>query len=594
MKDDHCHAKPGKLVKSLVEGALAEKTDLELSTDAREALLMRINVEPPPKDKPGHIATNAAFILAGTLQMPPPQVAAWLQPFFAACDTVKTVTIAGGGFVNLTLHTAYWQHLVRTVLQQKETFGCTLWGKGRALNVEYVSTNPTGPLHIGHGRIAVVGDVLANLYAATGFKVTREYYINDAGEQIATLARSLYARYLEALGHNNDGVPEGCYPGEYLKKVALDLIEQHGDMYVKAPASVWQPLCGDFAVNAMMADIKQTLQHLRIHHDLFVSEKALVENGLPDKMLHKLQKRDLVYEGTLPPPKGKDVKDWTPETLTLFKASAFGVPADAPLKNAQGKLTYFGGDVTYHKDKLNRGFDHMVTVWGADHGGHVARLQAAVEVLSGHKNRLKVVLCQMVRVLQGGQPLKMSKRAGQMVSLDELCEAVGPDVLRFMLLTQTQGTHLTLDIEDMLKTSNENPVFYVLYAYARAHSVMRAATETWSAADLDDARLLEAEIAPILKGKTLELVRHLAFWPACVEGAARAAEPHRLTTYLIELARLFHGLWSRGKKETTLRFLHTDDKALSLQWLAILRAMMTVLAHGCAILGIEPREQMFS
>jgi arginyl-tRNA synthetase len=270
------------------------------------------------------------------------------------------------------------------------------------------------------------------------------------------------------------------------------------------------------------------------------------------------------------------------------------MPADAPLKNAQGKLTYFGGDVTYHKDKLSRSFDHMVTIWGADHGGHVGRLQAAVEALSGHKSRLKVVLCQMVRVLQGGKPLKMSKRAGQMIALEELCQAVGPDVLRFMLLTQSQGTHLTLDIEDMLKTSNENPVFYVLYAYARAHSVMRAAGALWNAADVDDAHLLEVETVSLLKGKTLEIVRHLAFWPACVEGAARAAEPHRLTTYLIELARLFHSLWSSGKKDTTLRFLHEDDKAVSMRWLAILRAMMTVIAHGCAILGIEPREQMFS
>ena len=482
--------------------------------------------------------------------------------------------------------------IVPSVLKEAGRFGRGTWGAGQSVNVEYVSANPTGPLHIGHGRIAIVGDIIANLLDAVGFKVTREYYINDMGAQVDVLARSVYRRYVEACGQSVANFPEEGYPGDYLIPIAHALKDRDGQAWLDKSADQWMPIFKDFAIQEMMADIRASLKRIGIHLDVFSSEKSVCERGLFEKAKDILSEKDLVLRGTLPPPKGKKADDWKPVELLLFKASLMGEPQDAALQKPDGSLTYFGGDVAYHQDKLSRDFDRLINIWGADHAAQVGRLRSAVNVLSGHRVDLSFVLCQMVHVLKDGEPLKMSKRAGNYVCLDDVVTDVGADVLRFIMVTRETNAQLTFDVDTVTKTSTDNPVFYVHYAYARSHSVLRAAQEMFGQDFVARDSALKADLFLLTSEPEQALIQKMAFWPDCVEGAAQTLQPHRIATFLINLAGDFHKLWSQGHHHTTLRFLEKDAPAVSSGPVALIIALQDVLKAGFDILGIDVRERL--
>jgi arginyl-tRNA synthetase len=494
------------------------------------------------------------------------------------------------GFVNLRLVPAFWLRAVRAALELGADYGRVDLGRGRPVNVEYCSANPTGPLHVGHGRGTVFGDALANLLAYTGWKVTREYYVNDAGAQIETLARSVHLRYREALGEAIGPIPEGLYPGEYLVPVGRALAESEGPRWRDRPEAEWLPLFARRAVEAMLARIRDDLAALGVHHDLFRSERELVETGAVDEALAFMEKKGLLYTGTLPAPKGKPVEDWEPVPQLLFRATAFGDDTDRPLKRSTGHWTYFAADIAYHLDKWRRGFDRMIDVWGADHGGYVKRMQAAVKAFSDGKASLEIRLCQLVNLLDGGKPLRMSKRAGRIVTLRDVVDEVGKDVFRFMMLTRRNDAPLDFDLVEVTQQSKDNPVFYVQYAHARIRSVFRHAAEQ----DLPGSAraLLDAPLARLSDPAELALVRAVAAWPRTVRAAAEQSEPHRIAFYLQELAALFHALWTRGKEMPDLRFLVAEDRPLTLARLALLEAVRTVLATGLGLLGVTPVEEL--
>ena len=580
------------LKKQLCQRILADDAFRDCAPVVQDAF-DKSRLDPPPAGQPGDVATNVAFLMAKPLKQSPLQVAEALKAVFQGHELVDFVSIAKPGFLNLSLKFEAWQDTLKTILQKKEAFGSSTVGAGKKVNVEYVSANPTGPLHLAHGRGAVVGDALARLLAQAGFEVTREFYVNDAGEQIKVLAQSLYARYQEAITGKPVDLPPGCYPGEYLKEVAAALIQADGDKWMKTSEDQWMPALGDFGIQFLLGDIKKTLGRLGISYDVFTSEKGLHDRDMLRRAIDVLDSKGLVYKGTLPPPKGKAQQDWVPQELTLFKASAFGQKEDAPLLKEGDVPTYFGGDVGYHQDKLDREFDQLVNVWGADHAAHVGRLAAAVQALSGQKGVLHTVLCQIVHVMKDGQPFKMSKRAGTFILLDDLLDEVGPDVLRFMLISKTTTAHMTLQVEELVKTSQDNPVFYVLYAYARGCSVMRAAEEIWgkdAVGTLGDADLAALKTATA----AFPLMQKLAFWPMVLEGAALAFEPHRITIYLQEVARAFHALWSQGKTNTTMRFIQEDNPSTSRAFLALVQAMLYILQQALGIIGVPPRQELFA
>ncbi len=576
-----------------------EASDLNLPKDHPLKLLAKtdlsldgVTCDLPPKGAEGDIATNAAFILSRTLSLSPRDTAHLLMPVLSASPYVTEVNVAGPGFLNLTLNDTFWADTVRAILSQGDAFGHGVWGAGQSVNVEYVSANPTGPLHMAHGRVAVVGDVLANLFEASGFDVTREYYINDRGVQVDKLARSLYMRYREICGVPCETILEGAYPGAYLIDIARDLYARDGRRWLDQDESAWLPPFKAFAMSALMAMIRHTMDVVGIKHDVFVSEQDLFDRGLFEKVKATLEAHQLTAIDALPPPKGKKAEGWTAEPLLLFKATKLGEPQDAPLCKSDGSPTYLGGDLAYHKDKLSRRFDYLVNVWGADHASQVGRLKAAVDVLSEGKADLSFVLCQIVHVLKGGKPVKMSKRAGSYVELEDIVQDIGADVLRFMMVSREHTTHLTLDIDVVKETSSNNPVFYVHYAYARGHSVLKEAQKIWGREIADTSHLRKADLDLLCADGEQALIKKMAFWPACVEGATRAREPHRITTFLTEIATRFHSLWSQGNQDTTLRFLREDDSDVSLARLALVQSMLYVLASGLAILGITPKETL--
>ncbi|TGW14753.1 arginine--tRNA ligase [bacterium NHP-B] len=576
-----------------------ETCDFDLASDhplrslARTDLsLAEVTCELPPKGTEGDIATNVAFILSRRLSLSPRDTAHLLVPVLSASPYVEEVSVAGPGFLNLTLKEGFWADTVRAILSQEKTFGHGVWGAGQSVNVEYVSANPTGPLHMAHGRVAVVGDVLANLFEASGFDVTREYYINDRGVQVDKLARSLYMRYCEVCGVSCETVLEGAYPGAYLIDIAQDLYARDGRTWLDKDESAWLSPFKAFAMSALMAMIRHTMDVVGIKHDVFVSEQDLFDRGLFDEVKASLDAHQLTAIDTLPPPKGKKAEGWTAEPLLLFKATKLGETQDAPLCKSDGSPTYLGGDLAYHTDKLSRQFDLLINVWGADHASQVGRLKAAVDVLSEGKADLSFVLCQIVHVLQGGKPVKMSKRAGSYVELEDIVQDVGADVLRFMMVSREHTTHLTLDIDVVKETSSNNPVFYVHYAYARGHSVLKEAQKIWGHDVTHTSRLKKARLDLLCTKGEQDLIKKMAFWPACVEGSTRAREPHRITTFLTDVATRFHSLWSQGNQQTTLRFLREDDPDVSLARLALVQAMLYVLASGFAILGITPKETL--
>jgi len=547
-----------------------------------------ITVEPPRDAAHGDMATNAAMVLAKPARMKPRDIAEKLAEKLAEDPRITAADVAGPGFLNLRLSAAVWQGVVGAVLGQGTDFGRGDLGQGKRVNVEYVSANPTGPLHVGHTRGAVFGDALASLLDFAGFDVTREYYINDGGAQVDVLARSVYLRYLEAHGQEV-AFPEGTYPGDYLIDVGAALKDKVGDAYIDADESVWLEEVRNFATDEMMKLIRDDLASLGVEMDVFYSEKSLYGTGRIESAIDDLKAKGLIYEGVLEPPKGKKPEDWEPREQTLFKSTAHGDDVDRPVMKSDGGWTYFAPDIAYHYDKVQRGFDMLIDVFGADHGGYVKRMKAAVSALSEGAVPLDIKLTQLVKLFKNGKEFKMSKRAGTFVTLRDVVDQVGPDVTRFVMLTRKNDAMLDFDFAKVLEQSRENPVFYVQYAHARVHSVLRKAAEAGVATNMET--LQRADLSQLDHEAELKLAQKLAEWPRMVETAARSNEPHRIAFYLYELAGDFHGLWNRGNDVPELRFLQ-DDAALSQSKIALAQAAAIVIASGLGILGVKPAEEM--
>lgn len=552
----------------------------------------RLVAEPPRDAAHGDAATNAAMVLAGQAGMKPREFAEILAAELQSLPIVDSVEIAGPGFVNMRLSKVFWDGCLKEILRQGDDFGRSDMGKGQKKNVEFVSANPTGPMHIGHSRGAVFGDALASLLEKAGYDVTREYYINDAGAQVDVLARSVYLRYKEALGENIGKIPEGLYPGDYLIPVGRALAERDGEKWLNKPESEWLKDFRAFAIDRMMDMIRDDLAALGIKFDVFSSERALVEAGKVDEVIEFLRAKGLIYEGVLEPPKGKIVEDYEPRPQTLFKATLFGDDVDRALKKSNGFQTYFASDMAYHLDKYRRGFDDMIDVWGADHAGYVKRMTAAIKALTDGKGKLDVKLCQMVNLMCDGEPMKMSKRAGRFVTLRDMVDAVGKDVMRFIMLTRKNDAHLDFDVEKVKEQSKDNPVFYVNYAYARARSVHRRAEEMFKGVDLSLSALADADFSLLTDDAEIALIRQLAEFPRQIEIAAAAHEPHRIAYYLNDTAAAFHGLWNKGRDNTELRFLESAKPELSLARLALVDAAATVVRSGLGVFGVVPAEEM--
>ena len=552
----------------------------------------RIGVEPPREASHGDITTNAAMLLAKPAGKKPRDIAEALAERLKDLEFVTGVDIAGPGFINLTLEPSFWRQRLVEVLNEGTAYGTSTIGAAEPVNVEYVSANPTGPLHVGHGRGAVFGDALASLLEKAGFAVTREYYINDAGAQIDTLARSLHLRYLEALGADIGTIPEGLYPGDYLIPAAQKLVEADGDKWKDASEEEWLEPVSQFAISEMMDLIRDDLATLGIKQDVFSSERQMVAAGGVEKALTALQERGLIYEGILEPPKGRKPDDWEPREQTLFKSSDFGDDTNRPVKKSDGSWTYFATDIAYHEDKHRRGFNTMIDVWGADHGGYVKRMTSAVKALTEEQGELDVKLCQMVNLLDNGQPVKMSKRAGTFVTIRDVVEKVGKDVVRFIMLTRKNDAQLDFDLTKVCEQSRENPVFYVQYAHARIHSVLRHCSELFKADELTADSLAKAPLERLKDPSELALIKLMASWPRVVEGAALAHEPHRIAFYLGDLATEFHSLWNKGSDNASLRFILPEDRELTLARLALVKGVAFVIASGLQVIGVVPVEEM--
>jgi len=545
-------------------------------------------VEPPRDPAHGDMATNAAMVLARPAGRSPREIAGELAAALAADPRVTSAEVAGPGFLNLRLAPAVWQGVVKTVLTDPR-YGRSDIGAGQKVNVEFVSANPTGPMHVGHARGAVFGDALASLLAHAGWDVTREYYINDGGAQVDVLARSAYERYREACGEAPQ-IAEGLYPGDYLIEVGEALKDRYGDSLLAQPEAEWLAPVREFATERMMAMIRDDLALIGVRMDVYSSEKALYGSGRIEAALARLRALGLIYEGVLEPPRGKAPEDWEPREQTLFRSTAHGDDVDRPVKKSDGSWTYFAPDIAYHWDKVERGFDQLIDVFGADHGGYVKRMKAAVAALSEGRVPLDIKLIQLVKLMKDGQPFKMSKRAGNFVTLRDVVEQAGADVTRFVMLTRRNDVALEFDFDRVLEQSRDNPVFYVQYAHARVMSVLRRAAEAGIAAD--DAALAGADLALLSHEAELALARRLAAWPREVEIAAKGNEPHRIAFYLGDLAADFHALWNRGHEEPALRFLHEDDLATSQAKIALARACGVVISSALGILGVTPVNEM--
>ena len=548
-----------------------------------------VAVEPPRDPLHGDMATNAAMVLSKPAGLKPREIADKLALVLAADPRITTAEVAGPGFLNMRLAASVWQGVVGTALANGADFGRSDMGAGKRVNVEYVSANPTGPLHVGHTRGAVFGDALASLLAYAGYDVTREYYINDGGAQVDVLARSVYLRYLEAHGQEVQ-FADGTYPGEYLIEVGQKLKEKVGDAYVGTGEDVWLQEVREFATEQMLELIREDLAMLGVKMDHFFSEKSLYGTGLIEAAIENLRGKGLIYRGTLEPPKGKTPEDWEPREQTLFKSTEHGDDVDRPIMKSDGSWTYFAPDIAYHFDKVERGYDLLIDVFGADHGGYVKRMKAAVSALSDGKTPLDIKLTQLVKLYKNGEPFKMSKRAGTFVTLRDVVEQVGADVTRFVMLTRKNDANLDFDFDKVLEQSRENPVFYVQYAIARVNSVLRRAAEAGIA--VDDAVLQTADLSKLSHDAEIGVARKIAEWPRLVEIAARTNEPHRVAFYLYELASDLHGLWNKGNDETSLRFIQEDDPATSQSKIALARAVSVVISAGLAILGVKPVDEM--
>jgi arginyl-tRNA synthetase len=558
----------------------------------------RVVVEPPRDASHGDMATNAAMVLAKEAKAKPRALADKIAERLRADALIASVDVAGPGFINLTLRPQAWADALRTVLREGASYGRSTIGGSEKVNVEYVSANPTGPMHVGHCRGAVFGDAMCSLLQFAGYDVTREYYINDAGAQVDVLARSAFLRYREALGENIGEIPEGLYPGDYLVPVGQALAAEHGDRLLAMPESGWLPIVRNTAITVMMDMIKADLASLNIRHDVFFSERSLIESG-NDKVaetIDYLRSKGDIYEGRLPPPKGKPVEDYEDREQSLFRATAYGDDVDRPLIKSDGSYTYFASDIANHKNKFDRGFNNLIDVFGADHGGYIKRMQAAVKAVTSGKATLDVKVVQLVRLLRNGEPVKMSKRSGDFVTLREVVDEVGSDAVRFMMLFRKNDAVLDFDLAKVIEQSKDNAVFYVQYGHARGHSIFKNAREV--VPDLPDndrargAYLGDAALERLTDPAELSLLKQLALYPRMIEAAALAHEPHRIAFYLYDLASEFHALWTRGRDLPYLRFIINNDAEITRARLAMVQGVVSVLASGLAVLGVHAPTEM--
>jgi arginyl-tRNA synthetase len=554
--------------------------------------ISKIVVEPPKDTSHGDMATNVALVLSKEAGISPRELADLLVPLILKIDGVSHAAIAGPGFINLMLDDTLYHDVLKNILASGPEFGQSQVGQGEAVNVEYVSANPTGPLHVGHGRGAVFGDALASLLGSANYRVVREYYINDAGAQVDVLARSAFLRYCEALGQDIGEIPDGLYPGDYLKPVGSALAASYGDRLTGLPESEWLDIVRSKAIEMMLDLIKEDLAVLGIRHDLFFSERSLSlgENDVIRATIDDMIRRDLVYQGRLLPPKGAPVEDWEDREQTLFRATDFGDDVDRPLLKSDGSYTYFAADIAYHRSKFDRGFSNMIDVWGADHSGYIKRMTAAVKAVTGGKAALDVKICQLVRLLRDGQPVKMSKRSGDFVTLREVVDEVGADAVRFMMLFRKNDASLDFDLSKVVEQSKENPVFYVQYAHARCCSIRRQAENFFHGDDLGDLHTSDFNQLGDVSEKTV--IRRLSQYPRLIEAAALAHEPHRIAFYLYDLAADFHALWNRGKDDPVMRFIIEDNKVVSLARLGLVESVKFVIASGLGVLGVSAPQEM--
>jgi arginyl-tRNA synthetase len=572
--------------------------------DLPDDIAARVEVTPNRDPAHGDMATNAAMVASKAARQPPAKIAAGLVSYLGETPDVAEASAAGPGFVNITLDPSAYRALLPIILRTGERYGDSNTGAGIKVNVEYVSANPTGPMHIGHCRGAVVGDALANLLAKAGFEVTKEYYINDAGNQVTALAWAAYWRYLQAIGTTlseeefSNEVPGGLqYRGEYLIPVGAALAAAHGSSLASATGGIaapetWIDPVRDYTIDAMMKETYADLAQLGVHQEKFSSERALVASGAADATIDRLAADGLIYEGVLEPPKGKTPDDWEPRPQTLFRSTQFGDDVDRPLRKSDGSNTYFANDIAYHANKLDRGYDILIDVLGADHGGYVPRMRAAVKALSGGTKKFEAVLCQIVHIVRDGQPMRMSKRAGSYVTLSDLLDEVGKDAVRFTMLTRNADAQMEFDLDKALAQTRDNPVFYVQYAHARIRSVLRAAAELLSPEAVTDAALVNVNADSLQADAELALMRRLSAWPRTAEGAALAREPHRIAFFLYDLASDFHMLWNRGKEDASLRFLQKDRPEETLARLALIAATAVTIRSGLAVMGVTPVEEM--
>lgn len=579
-------------ISTVIDGLVAREI---LPQDAPRA---GVTVEPPKDAGHGDITTNAAMVLCKAARMAPRALADQIAAELKEIDIVRDVEVAGPGFINIRLEDPFWYGTVRQILGDPDGFGRVNVGEDEKLNIEYVSANPTGPMHVGHCRGAVFGDALASLLDFGGYDVSREYYINDAGSQIDVLARSAFLRYREALGEEIGEIGEGLYPGDYLIPVGEGLKGQYGDKLLGMEDANWLPIVKAYAIEAMMGLIREDLASLNIHHDVFFSEKSLHENNgaAIASAIESLAEDGHIYQGRLEPPKGKLPDDWEDREQTLFRATAFGDDVDRALIKSDGSYTYFAADIAYHKDKFERGFTQQIDVLGADHGGYVKRLKAALKAISGGKAEVDVRICQLVKLLRGGEEVKMSKRAGTFVTLRDVVDEVGVDPVRFMMLMRRNDAPIDFDFAKVTEQSKDNPVFYVQYAHARTHSLLRGAQSVLpgmdSASFLEDERLVNASLTRLVDEGEIALMRKLAQFPRVVDGAVRSHEPHRIAFYLHQLASEFHTHWARGKVAPQLRVIHEDDRELTIDRLALTAAIGSVLKSGLMILGVSAPLEM--
>jgi arginyl-tRNA synthetase len=584
----HAHA----LVQSRIVAALQA---LEHEAALPQGLDFTATEVVPPRDVAhGELASNAALVLAKPARMKPRDIAEKLAAKLATAPDIAKVEIAGPGFVNITFAPQFWQEVVAQILKQGADYGRGDVGRGERINIEYVSANPTGPMHVGHCRGAVFGDALANLLGFVNYDVTREYYINDAGAQVDSLARSAFLRYREALGEDIGEIPAGLYPGDYLKPVGARLAAEHGHSLLQVPEGRWLPLVREVAVAAMLAAIKEDLAALNIHHDVFFSERSLTASGHDEVKvsIDELRAKGMIFEGRLPKPKGHDEADWEDREQTLFRSTAFGDDVDRALQKSDGSYTYFASDLAYHHNKLARGFRHLINVFGADHVGYISRMRAAVTALSDGKADLDIKVCQLVKLLRAGEPVRMSKRSGTFVTLRDVVDEVGRDPVRFMMLYRKNDAPLDFDLAKVLEQSKDNPVFYVQYAHTRAKSVFRNVREVFANMGETGLELGNADLSKLEDPGEIDLMRKLAAFPVVLAAAAHAHEPHRLAFYLYDLASAFHAQWTKGNEKPHLRFIQAKDGTLTTARLALVLANQQVLATGLAILGVHAPVEM--